>query len=130
MAQDLHDELMRTTSLYAGDLRLRVDARNRLVVDHLSGERRIRQDILPLGHLDPASIGWDEQGSAIVLQCLPGRRQCMSTERFDEGTLSRSSYSTLPAPSNDPQGRRTITLLQGLVQAAHQQLVEVPNGTR
>jgi hypothetical protein len=107
------------------EIRIRVDARQRLVMDHFSAGIRSRQDIVSLASLDPDAIAWDTVEGTITLRCKEGKRQCIQRESFRKATLWRSSHSSFPAPNTDPQGERTIATLRSLVRTAQDPLVDV-----
>lgn len=111
------------------EIRIRVDSRQRLVMDHFSAGIRSRQDIVSLSALDPETIAWDEERGTIMLRCKEGKRQCIQREVFRKATLWRSSHTSIPAPLNDPQGERTIATLRSLARSSHDPLVDVPPAT-
>ncbi len=111
------------------EIRIRVDARQRLVMDHFSAGIRSRQDIMPLSALEPEAIAWDQERGTIIIRCKEGKRQCIQREVFRKSTLWRSSHTSIPAPASDPQGARTIATLRSLVCSAHDPLVDAPPAT-
>lgn len=106
------------------EIRMRVDARQRLVLDHLQNGVRWKQEIMPLAAIDPVAIEWNEQEERITMRCLQGKRQCMQREEFRKATIWRSSHGSIPAPVDDPRGERTISTLRSLATAAKDPLVE------
>lgn len=100
---------------FAGTVTFKVDKHGRLVMDHYDQGSRFRQDVVPLEQIDPALITFSTEEDAIALKCKPDKGQCFSKEIFKLDVVRLSSRITVPRPTQDEQGARSISLFQDLL---------------
>lgn len=109
---------------FAGKVIFKIDRQHRLVADFFDDGNRFRQDIAPLVELDPDGVSFSPEEDAVVLKCFSEKGQCFTKEIFKLDVVRLTGRSTLPRPSDDPGGARTIAILQDLVRTAQAELVQ------
>lgn len=121
-AQAATDELAAVNARFAGDVRVKIDRRDRLVFDFFDASGRFRQDVVPVEHLDPQSIHYSPEEDAVIIGCRSGHARCISKEVFKLNTVRTTGRTNLPRPPSDEGGHGTMDALHALVLAAQQRL--------
>jgi hypothetical protein len=129
-AQTVQQALQGANEAFAGAVVLKLDKHDRLVMDFFDKGVRFRQDVATMAQLDPAQITYSAGEQAVVLNCRNGEERCITKEVFKLGLLRNSARSTLPCPADDPEGARTIAVLQDLVHSMQATATAVPAETR
>ena len=114
---------------FAGKVIFKIDRHHRLVADFFDHGNRFRQDIAPLVELDPDRVSFSPEEDVIVLKCLSDKGQCFTKEIFKLDVVRLTGRSTLPRPSDDAGGERTIAILQDLIRTTRAELVQIVGGT-
>jgi len=114
---------------FGGRVTFKIDRQQRLVADFFDAGNRFRQDIAPLAELDLRTVSFSPEEDAVVVKCLAEKGQCFSKEIFKLDVVRLSGRSTLPRPADDPEGTRTIVLLQELIRTYQLELVQVAGET-
>jgi hypothetical protein len=129
-AQSVQQALHSVNAAFAGAVVIKLDKHDRLVMDFFDKGVRFRQDVATVAQLDPAQITYSAEEQAVVLNCRSGEERCITKEVFKLGLLRNSARSTLPCPADDPDGARTIVVLQDMIHSMQATATAVPAETR
>jgi len=131
MAQDLDADLAAANDLFKGQVRFKVDQKDRLIADFFDGSGHYRQDVVYLEFLAPDAFAYNGEEQVVMLRCTDTNAQCIDKELFKLNTIRHSGRMNLPVPAGDPEGANAIKLLADLVrhaQAALTALDETKSG--
>lgn len=114
---------------FHGTARFTVDKQERLVVDLFERNEAVRRDMVSLDQLD-SIVQFSSEERMIMLQCKSGQDGCVDKEMIRSGAISRTGRITIPVPGNDPDGTRSIDILQRFIRSKAAIRPTVPSGTR
>jgi len=121
-AQDLDADLAAANDLFKGQVRFKVDQKDRLIADFFDGSGHYRQDVVYLEFLAPDAFAYNAEEQVVMLRCSDSHAQCIDKELFKLNTIRHSGRMILPVPAGDPEGAKAITLLADLVRHAQASL--------
>jgi hypothetical protein len=130
-AQDLDADLAAANDLFKGQVRFKVDQKDRLIADFFDASGHYRQDVVYLEFLAPDAFAYNAEEQVVMLRCTDAHAQCIDKELFNLNTIRHSGRMNLPVPAGDPEGAKAIVLLMDLVrhaQAALTALDETKSG--
>lgn len=121
------DEL---NAAFDGRVRFDYDRAGRLVADHYDQTGRFRQDVVYLEHLDPSSVTWITEESAIVVKCLASEEQCIVKELFKSGKVVPTARMNMNMPAGDPARERAMDALRSLISGEQERLARNARETK
>ena len=122
MAQDMDADLAATNDLFKGQVRFKVDQKDRLIADFFDGSGHYRQDVVYLEFLAPDAFAYNAEEQVVMLRCTDAHAQCIDKELFKLNTIRHSGRMNLPVPAGDPEGAKAVKLLADLVRHAQASL--------
>jgi len=104
-------DLAALNSHFSGVVSFRIDKRDRLIADYMSGGSTIRTDVAYFDFLDAATCAFNEEEMTLMLQCQDPRSKCIDKEIHKTNKISPTGRMNLPLPTNDPKGEKARQLL-------------------
>ena len=105
------NDLSALNTHFNGVVSFRIDKRDRLVVDYMSGGSAVRTDIAYFDFLDASTCAYNEEEKTLMLQCQDPRSKCIDKEVHKTRIISPTGRMNLPLPANDPRGEKARELL-------------------
>ncbi len=101
---------------FSGVVSFRIDKRDRLIADYVSGGSTVRTDVAYFDFLDAATCAFNEEERTLMLQCQDPRSKCIDKEIHKTNIISPTGRMNLPLPSSDPKGEKARELLVKLIE--------------
>ncbi|MBK8614513.1 MAG: hypothetical protein IPN85_13760 [Flavobacteriales bacterium] len=117
-AQDPNEGLVRVNELFGGQVRFKIDKRDRLVADFFDQSGHYRQDMVYLEFLAPEAFAFNAEEQVVMLRCADAHSQCIDKEVFKLNTIRHMGRMNLPLPAGDPDGSKAIAALSDLIRQA------------
>ena len=121
-AQDTQAGLAHVNELFGGQVRFKIDKRDRLVADFFDQSGHYRQDVVYLKFLDTEAFSFNAEEQVVMLRCADGHAQCIDKEVFKLNTIRHMGRMNLPLPEGDPDGSKAIAALAELIRQAQAEL--------
>lgn len=124
-AQETQAGLARVNELFGGQVRFKIDKRDRLVADFFDQSGHYRQDVVYVEFLAPKAFAFNAEEQVVMLRCADAHAQCIDKEVFKLNTIRHMGRMNLPLPADDPDGSKAITALADLIRQAQAELAAV-----
>ena len=124
-AQGTQAGLARVNELFGGQVRFKIDKRDRLVADFFDQSGHYRQDVVYLEFLAPEAFAFNAEEQVVMLRCADAHAQCIDKEVFKLNTIRHMGRMNLPLPPDDPEGSKAIAALADLIRKAQAELAAV-----
>lgn len=124
-AQETQAGLARVNELFGGQVRFKIDKRDRLVADFFDQSGHYRQDVVYVEFLAPKAFAFNAEEQVVMLRCADAHAQCIDKEVFKLNTIRHMGRMNLPLPASDPDGSKAITALADLIRQAQAELAAV-----
>lgn len=124
-AQETQAGLARVNELFGGQVRFKIDKRDRLVADFFDQSGHYRQDVVYVEFLAPEAFAFNAAEQVVMLRCADAHAQCIDKEVFKLNTIRHMGRMNLPLPASDPDGSKAITALADLIRQAQAELAAV-----
>jgi hypothetical protein len=131
LAQDTAADLARVNDLFNGQVRFKIDKRDRLIADFFDATGHFRQDVVYVEFLAPEAFAFNADEQVVMLRCKDDQAQCIDKEVFKLNTIRHMGRMNLPLVPGDLEGKKAIEALTSLVrnaQAALTALHETKSG--
>jgi len=120
------DGLAVLNELFGGSVVLKLDKRQQLVIDVYDASARFRQDVAPLGSIDPERLHYSVEEDAVILECREGHDRCFSKELFKLNSVRLTGRCNLPRPPQDDGAAATLDALRALLAEHAATALETP----
>ncbi len=105
------NDLSALNAHFSGVVSFRIDKRDRLIADYMSGGSAVRTDIAYFDFLDASTCAYNEEEKTLMLQCQDPRSKCIDKEVHKTRIISPTGRMNLPLPASDPRGEKARELL-------------------
>lgn len=120
------DEL---NAAFGGSVKFKLNGKGQLIADHFDANGRFRQDVMMVEHLDPASVAWIAEESAIVVKCGGSDPQCIDKEVFKLGSIKHTGRSNMALAGNEQDRQRAVDALRNVIQEEQRNLADLDRAT-
>ena len=100
---------------FSGVVDFRIDKRDRLIANYLSGGSTVRTDIAYFDFLDASTCAYNEEEKTLMLQCQDPRSKCIDKEVHKTRVISPTGRMNLPLPASDARGEKARELLMNFI---------------